>query len=96
MTDIILPVETRPLTYGNIVKVWPLNISEPDYYLITQSSFKMMTLIKLSTKMEWNRNFEPIEVAWGHLTTETIKKYFPEWKDSKIEKVKYKFTFEIL
>ena len=96
MMNVILPEQLSPqkLIYDDIIKV---SIDEESkYYLLVQSGPAMLILIEIADFTSWNRETDPVLVVWSALTTESIKKYFPQWKRAKIEKIKYKFTFEIM
>ncbi len=97
MTTFIIPkqppITERQLSYLNGENVFKVN---DEYFLIAQCDAGMMILFYLETGMEWNRRTEPVKVSWNSLTTETIKNYFPKFKDCVVERVNAKITFEIL
>lgn len=65
------------------------------YFLIAQCDYGQMVIFDLKDDMEWNREFSPVMVTWHELNTETIKEYFPSWKDEEIVRVNAKITIEI-
>ena len=93
MTNLILPAPIlipHQLSYydgENVFKV------EDKYFLIAQCDGGKMILFSIADGMEWNREDDPVDVRWNSLTTESIKSYFPEFKDSVVERVNVKITF---
>lgn len=64
------------------------------YFLIAKVSDNQCVLFEITNNMSFTSMSEPVEVDWLNLDTNTISNYFVWLKDSIIEKVNCKITFD--